>query len=471
MEFVSAAFLFLFVITYLLCRKIKDERKRHTLLLGASFIFCGYWDFRFPLFLGGQTAVFYILGRKIESESKKKKRIFFLLGLTLAVVTLGYFKYLNFFLDSVYMIIGFGRFEGLNIVLPIGISYYTLQAVSYVTDIYKGNIQAEKSWINVALYLTFFPKFLAGPIARTKDFFAQLHEQKKMDNQALWEGFQIFLFGLLKKTVIADRLAIGVDAVFQAPEIYSGVSIACAVVLYVIQLYCDFSGYSDMAVGVARAFDYRLERNFNLPYISRNMTEMWKRWHISLSGWLMEYVYIPLGGNRKGKARTFLNLMLVMLLGGLWHGASWNFILWGAVQGAALCVHKALRYKEGRKTERDGKKYRSRMTEGFSICLTFGFWCISFLPFRASSLKDTGIMLMRILTCADGISYFYTYGAAYLILVMVAVIAASIKNGKEGFYILLPAQKTISFFWIFLVIFLILIFFYGGDSAFIYAQF
>lgn len=467
MAFVSVAFLLLFLITYILCRKISDERKRHIVLLGASLLFCGYWDFRFPLFLLVHTAAFYFLGRKIERE-KKKKKFFLYLGLLLALGTLGIFKYLNFFLESIYLLIGAGGYREINILLPIGISYYTLQAVSYVTDVYKGRIEAEQSWINVALYLTFFPKFLAGPISKTGDFFSQLRETKKMDNHALWEGFQIFLFGMFKKVVIADRLAVGVDAVFQVPELYSGLSIAWASILYIIQLYCDFSGYSDMAVGVAKAFGYRLERNFNLPYISRNMSEMWKRWHISLSSWLMEYVYIPLGGNRKGKARTFLNLMLVMLIGGLWHGASWNFVLWGALQGAALCVHKAWR---GKRKEKNGIMRKNKLVEGLSICMTIGFWCISFVPFRASSIEETGIMIMRIFTCADGISYFYTYGMVYLLLVAAAIVIAAVRNGKEGFYVFLPAEKASSFFWIFLVIFLIMLFFYGGDSAFIYAQF
>jgi alginate O-acetyltransferase complex protein AlgI len=238
---------------------------------------------------------------------------------------------------------GIERVGSLPIILPVGISFYTFQSLSYTIDVYRKKIVAEKDFLKLALYISFFPQLVAGPIVRASDFLPQLEEHRNVSLHNFKIGIQIGIFGLFKKVVIADWLSVFVDDVFSTPNAFHAMSILLAVIAYAIQIYFDFSGYSDMAIGCAKCLGYDFARNFNMPYISRNISEFWRRWHISLSSWLKEYVYIPMGGNRKGICRTYIHNMVTMLLGGLWHGADWTFVAWGGVHGIALCIHKVYR--------------------------------------------------------------------------------------------------------------------------------
>lgn len=328
MNFVSLSFgVYLCIIIFLISKTVTIKQQRYILLF-FSLLFYSWWDIRFTILLLFAIGVSYActLGM-VHNEVKRKKYCY--AGVIVLLGILGVFKYYNFFVDSFCNVFQVSRPMSIKIVLPVGISFYTFQAISYIVDVYNGNILPTNDFSKVALYISFFPQLVAGPIVRAKDFMKQLEVFHPIEKENLLEGIQIFLFGLAKKIVIADRMAVCVDAVFSAPTQYNAVSLICAVITYSIQIYCDFSGYSDMAIGIAKMLGYELCKNFNVPYISKNPTEFWKRWHISLSSWLRDYIYIPLGGNRKGRIRQYANLCITMLLGGLWHGANWTFIVWG----------------------------------------------------------------------------------------------------------------------------------------------
>jgi alginate O-acetyltransferase complex protein AlgI len=343
MTFSSISFLVFFTIVMvaMIITRItifSKKKIRHVILLIASYVFYGWWDWRFCLLMLLLTIVAYISA--IQISKLPKARLYIILGVVVPLAVLGIFKYFNFFVSSFMQIFGIRNVGSLNIILPVGISFYTFQSLSYTIDVYRRKIDAEKSFIKLALYIAFFPQLVAGPIVRASDFLPQLDEERNINFNNFKIGIQIFVFGLFKKIVIADWLSVFVDDVFRTPHVFHAISLILAIIAYSIQIYFDFSGYSDMAIGCAKCLGYDFVRNFNLPYSSRNITEFWRRWHISLSSWLKEYLYIPLGGNRKGHIRTYVNNMLTMLLGGLWHGADWTFLAWGGAHGIALCVHK-----------------------------------------------------------------------------------------------------------------------------------
>lgn len=263
-------------------------------------------------------------------------------SIALSLSILGYFKYANFFLWNWNSMVG-GNFQPLDIILPVGISFYTFQSISYVVDVYKGRIAPTATWLEYLFFLSFFPALVAGPIVRADYFIPQIRERHQADRREIYLGLWLILLGVLKKALVADYIAQYNDLIFNSPTGYSGFESLMGVIGYTMQIYCDFSGYSDMAIGIALIMGFRLMKNFDFPYKSKNLTEFWRRWHISLSTWLRDYVYIPLGGNRKGKVRTYVNNFLTMLLGGLWHGAAWKFVFWGAMHGVGLAVHKLCR--------------------------------------------------------------------------------------------------------------------------------
>ena len=336
MSFASISFIIFFLVVILgtlIIQKFSSNKVKQIFLLIASYFFYGYWDFRFCFLLLFVTIIAYYTAKF------KGKKYIYAIGIITPLVVLGFFKYFNFFIDSVSNIIGadIGIF---NIILPVGISFYTFQALSYVIDVHRGKIDVENDFIRLSLYLSFFPQLVAGPIVKASEFLPQLKEERKTTINNLKYGIQLMAFGLFKKIVLADHLSVFVDDVFRTPTAFHWATILLAVISYSIQIYFDFSGYSDIAIGCAKCLGYDFNRNFNLPYISQNVTEFWHRWHISLSTWLKEYLYIPLGGNRKGKFRQYLNLFITMTLGGLWHGANWTFVFWGALNGLALCFNK-----------------------------------------------------------------------------------------------------------------------------------
>lgn len=471
MTFISVEFLMLFSITAVLVGICTDRKKRQIILLLASYVFYAYWDVRFFGLLILQTFVSYSASLLIAGTvDRKKRKGYCAFGVAVLLLILGFFKYFNFFVSSLQHALGH-EFAVWHIILPVGISFYTFQAISYMIDVYRGTTPVCREFYKVSLYISFFPQLVAGPIVRADDFLPQLEQNHDIRFSNLESALQIFLFGLFKKVVIADRLAVCVDAVFAMPSEYDAASIICAVVAYSMQIYCDFSGYSDMAIGVAGFFGYDLCRNFNMPYISKNPTEFWKRWHISLSLWLQNYLYISLGGNRKGEYRQYRNLMITMVLGGLWHGADWTFVLWGFMHGAALIMHKIFLKYKGKYRLSFRNQLLKKAVNILSIGATYCFVCVGWIFFRAESVGQAFAILRRIVTFADGIHYIYSFTIIYGMVIVVCHLYGALKNNGQGIYPVLKLNRFWNKVVVCVVMGLILVFSYQGDNAFVYFQF
>lgn len=338
------------------------------------------------------TAVDFTLAKLIYTSNNQALRKFYIvLTLVVNLGMLAYFKYTNFLLDTFFSFGGV-EYQPLDIFLPVGVSFFTFQSLSYTLDVYRGNLKPVDNILDYAFFVSFFPQLVAGPIVRASDFLPQIHNPTIVTSEMLGRGVFLIGCGLFKKAVISDYISVNfVDRVFDAPSLYSGIENLFAVYGYALQIYCDFSGYSDMAIGIALLLGFRFPLNFDSPYQSKNITEFWRRWHISLSTWLRDYVYISLGGNRKGEARTYVNQMLTMLLGGLWHGASWRFIIWGALHGLALTVHKFFRSRFP-KLPADNTQWKNFAR----VFLTFHFVCFCWILFRAANMATVGEILHQI---------------------------------------------------------------------------
>ncbi len=335
-----------------------------------------------------------------------KKRLWLILSVGVSLGFLFYFKYTYLFGRTLNNLLGTNievfdylalasnqvfntHFDVDKIILPVGISFYTFQSISYVVDVYWEKIKPTKNFLDYTFYLSFFPQLVAGPIVKAKLFLPQLEKKIKIDKKEMWAGFFLIILGLFKKAVLADYIALYNDLVFKNPANYNGFSNLMAVYGYTLQIYCDFSGYSDMAIGLGKIMGFDLGINFRLPYQSKNITIFWRRWHISLSSWLRDYLYIPLGGNRCGKIRMYINLMLTMLLGGLWHGASWKFVFWGGLHGIGLAVHKALKKPLDKIPDTPLVKF-------FSWFITFHFVIFLWIFFRADSFTTAWQVIEQI---------------------------------------------------------------------------
>lgn len=348
----------------------------------------------FFLMLIATSLVDWLLSHAIGRLTHRSARLAVMwLSITISLSILGYFKYANFFLWNWNQMVQ-GNFQPLDLILPVGISFYTFQSISYVVDVYKGRIAPTESWLDYLFFLSFFPALVAGPIVRADYFLPQLKENRPASRENIYGGLWLIVIGIVKKAVIADYIAQFNDLVFNQPELYTGVQALMGVLGYTMQIYCDFSGYSDMAIGLALIMGFHLGLNFDSPYQSRNLTEFWRRWHISLSSWLRDYVYIPLGGNRKGTIRTYINNFLTMLIGGLWHGAAWKFIFWGAMHGLGLAVHKA------------SQPLLRKIPDNWAVSLVS--WAITFIYvsllwvfFRASDFSSSVLIIRNIFVDFD----------------------------------------------------------------------
>lgn len=417
----------------------------------------------------GFTSVFdYFLGLAIASAREPVRKRLLILDIAINLGLLATFKYLNFFIDSTNMLLaGTGmRLGTLQVILPIGISFFVFEAMSYCIDIYRGQLEPCRRWRDFGLFIFFFPRMIAGPIIRPADFLPQLEHRLELRWPNVLIGGQMFLLGMTKKLVIADNLAPFSDLVFANPTAYSGSTLLQAALAYTIQIFCDFSGYSDMALGLARLLGIDLPVNFRLPYVAANLTDFWRRWHISLSSWLRDYLYIPLGGNRRGTPRTYVNLFLTMVLGGLWHGASWHFVVWGALHGLGLAMHKAYRtFLSAGVPERSGSALRA-----LSWAVTFAYVVLTWIFFRCQSVSDALVCVSRIAGWAtSGIHWssaqLLTFGSA----VIGAHFVASARQRHKPLY-LQPSRfphLVLLLTWILGIFFLAA----GHSSPFIYFQF
>ncbi|MFI3281469.1 MAG: MBOAT family protein [Rikenellaceae bacterium] len=340
----------------------------------------------------------YSIGHAIASrKSQSSKAWYVALSVAINLGMLIYFKYTNFFIELSSGLFGEGFLEFQNIFLPVGISFFVFQSMSYTIDIYRAKIEPLNRFADYLFYLSFFPQLVAGPIVRAKDFIPQIRKPLHVSRDMLAVAVFLIVTGLFKKAIISDYISLNfVDRVFDEPILYSGFESLMAIYGYALQIYCDFSGYSDMAIGLALMLGFKFPKNFNAPYKSATITEFWRRWHISLSSWLRDYLYISLGGNRKGKIRTYFNLAITMILGGLWHGAAIRFVLWGALHGTALALHKMwLSISPRAKTDGSQMSFMGRL---MGIILTFNLVCLGWLLFRADSMETVRIMLHQIFT-------------------------------------------------------------------------
>ena len=395
MLFSSPRFLlFLAIVLLALWPKYAHATKKRVLSVASCFFYAA-WDVRYiGLLLFISVVDWYVANRIAATEDRGTRKRWLLVSLVSNLGLLGYFKYTNFFLGNLNGLLApFGKsFPHLDILLPAGISFYTFKTLSYTLDVYRGSLPVCRNVLDYAMFVTFFPELIAGPIVRASVFFPQMQRPIGPTRDRLVSGLSLFLLGMTKKRLIADTAAAVADPIFANPGAYDSGALWLGVLAYTIQIYGDFSGYSDMAIGCARMIGYDLPENFAMPYLSQNITEFWRRWHITLSSWLRDYLYIPLGGNRKGPARTYVNLFLTMLLGGLWHGASWNFVLWGGLHGTALAVHKLWT-----------QRVPWRMPPVLGWALTFLFASLCWVPFRAQTFDQTVTMLGRMVGFAgDG---------------------------------------------------------------------
>jgi len=384
-----AAFFPLLVIAYFLTA----YRFRWILLLVASYFFYMCAIPEYALLLLSATTIDYCMGLAIAGASTLCwKRAFLFISLTANLGTLFFFKYFNFFMDSITSI---GDSVGITLVaphsnwlLPVGLSFYTFQTMSYSIDIYRGHLHPEKHFGRFALYVSFFPQLVAGPIERSTNLLPQFRQNFDFDYERITGGLKLMAWGLFKKIVIADQLATLVDSVYGAPEDLNGVHYVLATVFFAFQIYCDFSGYSDIAIGAAQVFGYRLMLNFDRPYAARSVSEFWSRWHISLSTWFRDYLYIPLGGNRVAVPRWYLNLAIVFLVSGLWHGTSWTYVTWGALHAFFLIFALASRELRQTAAHRMGLD-RVPVVQAFvQRCSVFAMICFAWIFFRADSMSD-----------------------------------------------------------------------------------
>lgn len=372
-------------------------RPQNLLLLAASYFFYACWDWRFLSLILLSTFIDFVVARRIErSDVPWQRRV--LLGISLAINLglLAFFKYFGFFVESFSELLTSAGFKvnpvTLHVVLPVGISFYTFQTLSYTIDVYRRKLPTEKSLLRFAVYVAFFPQLVAGPIERASSFLPQIGRPRTIDRDRILSGIWLIFFGLFQKVFVADNLAPYVDSVF-APDAARGMwSVIFGTWLFAFQIYCDFNGYTSIARGVARLLGFELMLNFNLPYVALSPSEFWRRWHISLSTWLRDYLYVPLGGNRNGSFATYRNLMVVMVLGGLWHGAAWNFVIWGVYHGVLLILFRLV-------AETAGARYVSRMVrerwwaKALAVGLFFQVTCFGWLLFRADGGGQIGNLL------------------------------------------------------------------------------
>ena len=389
MTFNSVQFAIFFALVFPLYWALRTKTLQNLLLVIVSYVFYAMWDWRFLLLLAGTTIVDFFSVQRIHAagDSERRRRAWMIFSVAINLGVLAFFKYFEFFVDSAISsldALGVSVSEPLlRFTLPVGISFYVFHEISYAIDVYRRRCEPEYNLVTYAVYIAFFPQLVAGPITRASHMLPQFSKTRHMPKgDSFYSGVVLIVTGLFKKVVLADGIAGYVNDVFERPGGRGALPLIVAAIGFSIQIYGDFAGYTDMARGIARLLGIELARNFEQPYLSRNITEFWRTWHISLSSWLSDYLYVPLGGNRGSNARTYRNLMITMLLGGLWHGASWHFVVWGGLNGAALSAHRIM----GGTTDRDNTltfstKTLLRIAGNFTLVTMF--WVL----FRAPSLE------------------------------------------------------------------------------------
>ncbi len=446
----------------------------HVFLLIVSYFFYMSWDYRFGALILISTVIDYVLALQIVSTESPRKKLFLLqLSLFLNLVCiLGFFKYYHFVTSNINAGLGLFGFNNpipaLNIILPVGISFFTFQSLSYTIDVYRNQIPAEKNFVKFALFVSFFPQLVAGPIVTAKSFLPQLTREVSLEEVPFRVAIRYFIMGYIKKVVLSDNVAPIVDLIFTNPENYGTTASWLGASLFIVQIYCDFSGYSDMAYGSALLLGYELPENFRMPFICVNFTDFWRRWHISLSGWLKEYLYFALGGSKKGYFRHKFNLFFTMLLAGLWHGASWNFVIWGGLQGVILAVESAYgKWKESKGIVTKNSMFLNLLF----MTATMTFFTLIGTLFRTENLAKDWVMIQNM------VFHFSTTGLRpYMVKTAIAVVGVLVVGHLFGYFIFEKNKKIsvpayLEYGTYVIVVLLISLFTNDNDPPFIYFQF
>lgn len=412
---------FLFFILLVGCLSVtRDNRARKIILLAASYYFYAYWDWRFLGLLLISTFSDYEIGRHLSrTTASRRRRLLVVTSLIINLSILAGFKYCNFFVASLqYFLSPIGLDMGtLSIILPLGISFYTFRALSYTIDVYRRRLEPCTNLLDYAVFVSFFPTMVAGPIVRASELLPQLAHPVNLSFHPALSGFRSFVIGLFLKVFVADGIASFTNYVFENVAAFNSLTVWLAVVGYSIQLYCDFAGYSMMAIGVARAIGYEIPENFNFPYLSKNIADFWRRWHITLSNWIRDYVYISLGGSRKGKIRPYLNLMFAMTLCGLWHGAAWTFVFWGFFHGLALTVNRIWISRRSREeTQTDSNSFPGFIRRIATLITVVVGWVF----FRADGFNSALVVIEKMFYPAAGVGWYHPF-ALFVILSFILI--------------------------------------------------
>ena len=496
MFFNSFTFAGFFAVVFLMyVWTMRRLRLQNTLLLVASYVFYGWWDWRFLGLIMVSTIVDFVCGRVIDkrsdspgvdpaarayTHSPRVRRAVLFTSVSANLGILGFFKYYDFFAASAaecLTAIGLPlQPRLLELILPVGISFYTFQTLSYTIDVYRGKLRAHLDLLDFSVFVAFFPQLVAGPIVRASELLPQVAKRRQLRLGRFYEGGYLIFWGLFKKIVIADNLAVLVDRTFDNYDSVLGGAVVVALYAFAIQIYCDFSGYSDIARGCAKMMGFDIRLNFNLPYFATNPQEFWRRWHISLSSWLRDYLYVPLGGNRKGTRRTCINVMLTMILGGLWHGAAWTFVLWGVYQGVLLTAHRAA--MPWIKAVTDGwTERRRRVGHWIAVVVFFQFVCRGWLIFGPDSIEQIGTMLASIVSpwpwwILSGANTIQGTGLLTLIAFATPLIAMQVAQHVKGdLNILLRMPAPVRGLAYAMMFFGMVFFAEHADQPFIYFQF
>ncbi|MBR4720312.1 MAG: MBOAT family protein [Clostridia bacterium] len=486
MLFNSFGFLVFFPIVTLVYFLI-PQRIKYLWLLLASYYFYMCWNPKYAVLIFISTAVTFLSGiliSRFKTARAKKWAVFGSFAINLGILFL--FKYFYFAVDNINAIrtfLNLGEYTPkFDIILPVGISFYTFQALSYTVDVYRGEVKPEKNFLKYALFVSFFPQLVAGPIERSKNLLSQVNEEHHFDYLRVRRGLFMMLWGFFLKLVIADRAAILVNTVYDNISAFTGVQISVATVCFAVQIYCDFASYSIIAIGAAEVMGFRLMENFKRPYFATSISDFWRRWHISLSSWFRDYLYIPLGGNRKGTLRKYLNLMIVFLTSGLWHGASWHFVIWGAIHGIYQIIGSATKNLRDSFRKTLGIGDQNPVYVFFSRALNFVLVTFAWIFFRSANLPEAMEAIRRIFTEFGGIMSVGDFGIdipnfVVLLLSVLVLFAVSLWTEKDGKALEKTENMNFVARWTvyLLLIFAVLIFgVYGSGyeaSQFIYFQF
>lgn len=486
MLFNSISFLVFFPVVTLLYFVIPEKLKKIWLLV-ASYYFYMSWNVQYGFLILLSTAITYLCGRLVETQNNAwRKKLVFALSLAGNFGILFFFKYFGWMLDNVNYLLGGNYSLPFTILLPVGISFYTFQAVGYTFDVYRGKLKAEKNFVTYALFVSFFPQLVAGPIERSTNLLGQLQASSSFKAENATKGLQVMLWGYVEKMVIADNLAILVDRVYANYDTYGGSVLALAAVLFTIQIYCDFGGYSHIAIGAAKVLNITLMENFRQPFFACGIREHWQRWHISLSGWFRDYLYIPMGGSRCSKARKYFNVMVTFLASGMWHGASWHYIAWGGLHGVYRIVGDILRPLKKRLWDFFHMNPEWTWYKTMQRAVTFLLVVIAFIVFRAPSLRIALQIMGNIVSrfewhqLVDGTVMTLGLGLAQMILVgaaMILLLAVDIVHERGGHLSVWIGKKPtmvrygIYYLLLFLILVSVLQTFGQSAASFLYFQF